>query len=718
MLEKEIAFWERQKHIKLNEVQKQAVINSEGALLLLATPGSGKTTTMIMKIGYLIEVKGVKAEEIKAVTFSRVAAIEMKNRFKRFFPNLDSVDFSTIHSLAFKIVVEYFKKCKVTFRMIEGEQIRDKRDILRDIFKNITKENITEDQMEEISTYISYIKNKLIPRDKWSEVDCSIKFAADIMESYENYKDDGDVLLIDYDDMLVYAKKALENDEDILKYYQNLYDYVLTDESQDTSLVQHYIIEKMVQKHGNLCVVADDDQAIYSWRGAEPAYLMEFKKVYPEASILYMEQNYRSSKDIVTVANSFIKWNKNRYEKNMFTENDFYKPIVIKKLSDYKRQAKYLIDAISNSEAGVAILYRNNSSSIILVNELEIAGISFYIKDDDKKFFKHWVVEDVLNFMRLAYLNRSVTVFERIYTKINGYISTRQMEQLKSINNNESVFINLLNNIQLESYQYKYIQECQDIFLKLKEMKPSSIIYTIRHRLGYEKALERICSRLGFKKEYLLGILNTLEEIAEGINTMEEFVGRLNYLESVIKTAKNNKTAKVTLSTFHSAKGLEFENVYMIDLLEGIIPATTDIEQYNKGKEKAIEEARRLFYVGMTRAKNKLELISYEKRDNEKVFESQFVTAVRKIVNPQEIANSRLKNMSLAKKKNDIMVNPNGIKNIVDLKVGNNIKHAKFGVGKIIAITNSDIEIDFYGNTKKLLLEVCINKGFLELEEM
>ena len=718
MLEKEIAFWERQKHIKLNEVQKQAVINSEGALLLLATPGSGKTTTMIMKIGYLIEVKGVKAEEIKAVTFSRVAAIEMKNRFKRFFPNLDSVDFSTIHSLAFKIVVEYFKKCKVTFRMIEGEQIRDKRDILRDIFKNITKENITEDQMEEISTYISYIKNKLIPRDKWSEVDCSIKFAADIMESYENYKDDGDVLLLDYDDMLVYAKKALENDEDILKYYQNLYDYVLTDESQDTSLVQHYIIEKMVQKHGNLCVVADDDQAIYSWRGAEPAYLMEFKKVYPEASILYMEQNYRSSKDIVTVANSFIKWNKNRYEKNMFTENDFYKPIVIKKLSDYKRQAKYLIDAISNSEAGVAILYRNNSSSIILVNELEIAGISFYIKDDDKKFFKHWVVEDVLNFMRLAYLNRSVTVFERIYTKINGYISTRQMEQLKSINNNESVFINLLNNIQLESYQYKYIQECQDIFLKLKEMKPSIIIYTIRHRLGYEKALERICSRLGFKKEYLLGILNTLEEIAEGINTMEEFVGRLNYLESVIKTAKNNRTAKVTLSTFHSAKGLEFENVYMIDLLEGIIPATTDIEQYKKGKEKAIEEARRLFYVGMTRAKNKLELISYEKRDNEKVFESQFVTAVRKIVNPQEIANSRLKNMSLAKKKNDIVVNPNGIKNIADLKVGNNIKHAKFGVGKIIAITNSDIEIDFYGNTKKLLLEVCINKGFLELEEM
>lgn len=715
MLNKESAFWQSTENIKLNEVQQQAVVTTEGALLLLAAPGAGKTTTMIMKIGYLITVKGVTADKIKAVTFSRAAAWEMKKRFKSFFPKLDAVDFSTIHSLAFEIARNYFRKNKIKYQLIEGSQNQDKRHILREIFKTLVKENITEDQMEELLTYISYIKNKLIYKNNWSEVECSIKQAHKIMEKYEEFKNNSDVLLLDYDDLLIYANKALDDDSELLKYYQNLYDYVLTDESQDTSLVQHYIIEKMVQKHGNLCVVADDDQAIYSWRGAEPAYLIEFKKVYPTAKILYMEQNYRSSKDIVSVANSFIKRNKNRYEKNMFTENDFYKPIAIKKLSDYKRQAKYLIDAISNSEANVAILYRNNSSSIILVNELEIAGISFYIKDDDKKFFKHWVVEDVLNFMRLAYLNRSVTVFERIYTKINGYISTRQMEQLKSINNNESVFINLLNNIQLESYQYKYIQECQDIFLKLKEMKPSSIIYTIRHRLGYEKALERICSRLGFKKEYLLGILNTLEEIAEGIDTMEEFVGRLNYLESVIKTAKNNRAANVTLSTFHSAKGLEFENVYMIDLLEGIIPATTDIEQYNKGKEKDIEEARRLFYVGMTRAKKKLELISYEKRDNEKVVESQFVTAVRKIVNPQEFAEIKLKNMSLAQKKDDITVNPNGVKNIAALKVGNNIKHAKFGLGKIVAITNSDIEIDFYGTTKKLLLEVCLNKGFLEL---
>ena len=714
MLNKESAFWQSTATIKLNEVQRQAVAMTEGALLLLASPGSGKTTTMIMKIGYLIEVKGLKSEQIKAVTFSRAAAFEMKKRFESFFPKLDYADFSTIHSLAFEIVREYFRKNKIKYQLIEGSQNQDKRNILRDIFKNFVKENITEDQMEELLTYISYIKNKLISTDNWSEVECSIKQAHKIMEKYEAFKNNSDVLLLDYDDMLIYAHKALDEDCELLRYYQNLYNYVLTDESQDTSLVQHYIIEKIVKKHGNLCVVADDDQSIYSWRGAEPSYLIEFKKVYPEASILYMEQNYRSSKDIVSVANDFIKRNKNRYEKNMFTENDFYKPISVKKLTNYKSQAKYLINEIADKGDDIAILYRNNSSSIILANELDRAGVSFYIKDDDKKFFNHWVVEDVLNFMRLAYLNRSVSVFERIYTKINGYISNRQMEQLKTINNNESVFINLLNNIQLESYQYKYIQECQDIFVSMKEMKPSSIIYTIRHRLGYEKALDRICSRLGFRKEYLIGILNTLEEIAEGINSMEEFVGRLNYLESVIKTAKNNRSANVTLSTFHSAKGLEFENVYMIDLLEGIIPATNDIEQYNKGKDEYIEEATRLFYVGMTRAKKHLELISYEKRDNEKVFESQFVTAVSKIVNPQEFTNSSLKNISLAKK-NDIMVNPNGIKNIADLKVGNNIKHAKFGVGKIVDITDSDIEIDFCGTTKKLLLEVCLSKGFLEL---
>lgn len=197
--------------------------------------------------------------------------------------------------------------------------------------------------------------------------------------------------------MLIIANQVLENNQDILSRYQQRYDYVLTDESQDTSLVQHYIIEKLVNKHQNLCVVADEDQSIYSWRGAEPEYLLDFKQIYPNAKILMMVQNYRSTKDIVEVANKFIQQNKKRYNKNMFTNNPPHKPIKIKTLQDYKLQSNYLIKQISKMDnlQDVAILYRNNSSAILLLDAFEKANIPFYMKDVDNRFFHHWVVEDI-----------------------------------------------------------------------------------------------------------------------------------------------------------------------------------------------------------------------------------------------------------------------------------------------------------------------------------
>lgn len=712
---KEDIFWGKQKErgVVLNEVQRQAVRNTDGALLLLASPGSGKTTTIIMKIGYLLEVKGIHPARIKAVTFSRAAALEMKERFKRFFPTLPLVDFSTIHSLAFEVVREYFRKNKLTYQLIEGSQNQDKRHILREIFKTITKENITEDQMDELITYISFIKNKLISPDKWPEVACNVPQAAQILRKYEEFKSASSKLLLDYDDMLIYANEAFRQDRELLGRYQELYDYVLTDESQDTSLVQHYIIEKLVCIHERLCVVADDDQSIYSWRGAEPSYLLNFKKVYPNAALLFMEENYRSSKEIVNTANAFIKRNKYRYNKNMFTHNPSNKPISIQRLADYKAQAKYLIEEIKKLDYSykTAVLYRNNSSSIILINELDRAGITFYIKDEDKRFFSHWVVEDILNFMRLTYTDKRTDIFEKIFTKVNGYITKQQMEAVQEINNNESVFDNLLRYAQLQDYQLKPIEECKKTIQFMKGMAPLTAIYTIRRKLGYEKALERMCERLGFSKEYLLGILNTLEEIAAGLSSMEEFAGRLKYLETVIKSSRNNQDSAVTLSTFHSAKGMEFDRVYMIDLLDGIIPSLADLEQKQAGKPEALEEAVRLFYVGMTRAKTHLELITYDKRDHEKVSESEFVAAVRKIISPPAVIP---KPMKPTKKVSSVSYNLNAIKSRNQLKVGSVVNHQLFGRGKIVTIASSSMDIEFNGTIKKLSIEFCLAKGLLE----
>lgn len=755
------SFFIRKQHelgVTLNEVQQKAVLQTEGPLLLLASPGSGKTTTIIMRIGHLIEAKGVDPSRIKAVTFSRASANDMRERFKRFFPDLPPVNFSTIHSLAFEVMRIYLHKKGIQFQIIEGdveteEQEQEeavpesehlplhKKIILRRLFKSIVGENITDDHMDELSTYISYIKNKMIPEEQWAAVKTDVKQAERILREYETFKRSGHPkLLVDYDDMLTIANEALEREQGLLRSYQRRYDYVLTDESQDTSIVQHAIIEKLVKGHGNLCVVADDDQSIYSWRGAEPSYLLQFKKVYPKAVTLFMEQNYRSTKNIVSVSNQFIKRNKDRYDKNMFTRNAVGKPVQIRSFADYLYQAKYLVKEIQKFEnlTEVAVLYRNNSSSIALMNEFDRAGIPFYMKDIDNRFFSHWVVEDVLNFMRMTFTDRRPDLLEKIYMKFNGYITKHQMTAVKEIHRNESVFDTLLNDIQLNDYQVKPLKASKETFQQMSGMPPRPAIRVIRERLGYEKALEKMCERLGFRKEYLIGILNTLEEIADTLHTMEEFASRLKYLESVLKSAKSRKGHNaVTFSTFHSAKGLEFERVYMIDLVDGIIPSSEDLKSGSPERGSALmEEATRLFYVGMTRAKSHLELILYKQRDEEKKAASRFVMDVMTILNPPKPEPSQQSSASARKpaaashrsgkgtaagqvveRRNAAVqtpFNPNAISNKQELAAGHVVHHRVFGRGTILRLNQERVHIRFEDTEKALSIATCLEQGLLE----
>ncbi|RUT48755.1 ATP-dependent helicase [Paenibacillus anaericanus] len=731
--------------VDLNEIQQRAVLQTEGPVLLLASPGSGKTTTIIMRIGYLMEEKGVNASRIKAVTFSRASANDMKERFKHFFPDLPPVDFSTIHSLAFEVVREHFWKTRTPYQIIDGnveidEQEMDiedhnlplhKKIILRDLFKSIKGENITDDQMDELTTYISFIKNKMVPEDQWSLVTCDVPEAARILREYETFKKSGhSKLLLDFDDMLTIGNDVLGRDRELLRKYQQRYDYVMTDESQDTSMVQHEMIEKLAQGHGNLCVVADDDQSIYSWRGAEPSYLLNFKQVYPNGVILFMEQNYRSTKNIVDVSNQFIKKNKNRYMKNMFTQNAEYKPVSIVKFDHYETQSKYLVEEIRKLEdlSEVAVLFRNNSSSINLMNQFDRAGIPFYMRDSDNRFFSHWVVEDILNFMRMTFTDKRTDILEKIHTKLNGYITKVQMSILKDIDNNESVFDNLLNYVPLQDYQIKQIEQCKETFQQLQGTPPLVVIRTIRTKLGYEKALEKMCERLGFRKEYLIGILNTLEEIADTLESMEEFAKRLQHLERALKNSKAKKGQNaVTFSTFHSAKGLEFKRVYMIDLINGIIPSSEDLKRGSRDRNtELMEEAARLFYVGMTRAKSELELLLYGARDGEKVTESTFVSEVRAILDPPKLVQKSTVTPQQGSSSSSIhspvrSYNPRAIRSRSQLAQGLQVKHQVFGAGRVMDMGSDIIEIQFTSVTKRLSLQACLDVGLLEpipLEEL
>lgn len=725
---------QREIGVTLNKTQKQAILHTEGELLLLASPGSGKTTTIIMRMGYLIEERGVHPSRIKAVTFSRASASDMKERFKRFFPQLPSADFSTIHSLAFEIVRLYFHKRQIAYQLIEGELEAGEQEeydplhpplhkkiILRNLFKTVTGENMTDDQMDELTTYISYVKNKMIPAANWPRVKCDVPRAEEVLRAYETFKKSGAAkLLVDYDDMLTLANEALENESGLRNKYQQRYDYILTDESQDTSLVQHAIIEKLVHKCKNLCVVADDDQSIYTWRAAEPNYLLNFKQVYPQAAVLMMEQNYRSAKDIVNIANRFIKRNKNRYDKNMFTENPSSQQIFVKSLGTYKQQAKYLVQQISAVENlhEVAVLYRNNSSSITLMNEFERAGIPFYMKDTDNRFFSHWVVEDVLNFMRMTYNDKRPDILEKIYSKLNGYITRQQMSQLLNIHNKESVFDNLIQYVELQDYQVKQLQECKQVFQQLQGSDPLSAIRTIRTKLGYEKALDKMCERLGFRKDYLAGILNTLEEIADTLATMEDFAKRLKHLENAMRTSKFHKnTNAVTFSTLHSSKGLEFQRVYMIDLIDGIIPSKEDAKSSADGDSNAMEEAVRLFYVGMTRAAVHLELLSYKERDGVQVKESSFCQDVRRLMQPPRNAGegAGARSGKTAAGSKPTCSDPDALTSLSQLEVGVTVKHRVFGQGEVLCIAGDLIELRFPIGVKKLSVAACLEMGLLSL---
>ena len=704
-------FFERKQQelgVQLNKIQKKAVERTEGPLLLLACPGSGKTTTMIMRIGYLIEEKKVAPQRIKAITFSKASARDMLERYKRFFPQLAPIDFSTIHSLAFQITRDYFSGSR--YVMIEGSETNGlhKKRLLREMYQTENGEPITEDQLDELTSFISFVKNKMLPREQWAKLKAPFDGAVEILKTYEAFKENYDVRLVDYDDMLTLAYAALEENTELLAKYQQRWDYVMTDESQDTSLIQHAIVEKLVAQHKNLCVVADDDQSIYTWRAAEPTYLLKFKDVYPDAYVMKMERNYRSSKNIVSTSNLFIKTNKKRHDKNMFTKQEEGGPIILKRLASEDAQLDYLMKELKQlADFGdVAILYRNNSSSTLLMSELDRLGIPFYMKDADNRFFSHWIVEDMLNFMRFSLKPERVDIYAKIASKTNAYWSGSQLKFISRMKPGKTHALDeITRNITLKDYQIKILAEQKKWFEALKGMKPLKVIRTIRSDLGYDQMLSSRAEKFGMRIQYLSQILVTLEQIAEPLSSMTEFAKRLKELEQVTQQAKAEKTDDMlTLSTFHSAKGLEFERVYMLDLVEGIIPTEEDTE-----KPDTLEEARRLFYVGMTRAKSHLELISYGS-------ESRFVDEVRDIILPEkQPSKQQPREIKKTPVKVQVPDNPNAVKNDDALFEGVKVRHRVFGAGEIIERDHERISIQFAKERKELMIDICLSYKLLEV---
>jgi len=686
-------------NINFNEKQREAITHKDGPILVLASPGSGKTTVLNGRIAHLILNHNIDPKNILAITFSKAAASDMNERFYETYGSMikGGVKFSTIHSFAYKIVREYYRKNNIKYDLIEGKScVYDKKSIFKLVNKTINNSSLNDDKMEELSNVIGYIKNRMIQPEDFKDYGFQIRNLDKIYLAYESYKKNNEYgkVLLDFDDMLIEANKILESDKTLLKICQGLYKYILVDEGQDTSLIQNKIIEKIALPQNNIFMVCDDDQSIFGFRGADAKYLLDFQSRYPTAKLIFMEENYRSTRDIVDISNKLISNNKERYPKDMFTSNKPQKPIRVIKLDSQRKQIEYVIEALKKEKdtKDIAILYRNNISSIEIAQRLYEENISFYMKDYHKGFFNHWALYDILNFVRFSFDDTNISLLEAIYIKFDSYISKKELEYARNHIDGRSVFDILTDYPQIKDFKKKRLSRFKNDFRFLKTLKPERAIKFIMDDLNYEKRLQEYCEVIGSSFENIKIILEILLQLSKDTTTMQEYVDKLNNLKRVMHEARTNKNDNLlTLSTIHSSKGLEFKKVYMIDLIEGQIPANDSIKLSELGDQSGLEEERRLFYVGMTRAKQHLELITIENVNDSSVVQSRFINEVQGYM-----------------KKENISYLPYDINSIV--------RHKKFGLGLVKNMHDLMITIDFEERgVKDLAIEMCIKKNLLEV---
>ncbi|HCX65482.1 MAG TPA: ATP-dependent helicase, partial [Eubacteriaceae bacterium] len=477
----------------------------------------------------------------------------------------------------------------------------------------------------------SYYKNNRISghRDqkKWKS---TIKNFEKIFQDYEEAKKK--LRVIDFDDMLTNAYETIKNEYEISKTIRNRYGYVNVDESQDTSMLQHEMIRQLVRGHNNLFMVGDEDQSIYAFRAAYPKALLDFPKTYPKSQVLLMEKNYRSTKHIVTHSNRFIRQNKDRYEKEMFTDREKgtrIKSVVVREKNDqYLHVAKQLLQKSDNETC--AVLYRNNLSGVAMAHCLKTANIPYYIKEEKSNFFHHWVIKDILYFMEFSMDLKNRSIFRKIYFKMNAYISKEMIAYVEKTDPKQNIFDCLLDNPKLFSYQKQKIREKKRQFEKMTAMPANKMIKYIVETIGYGDFLDAQGKNDKQELDPLRQRLNILQWVTDKAKTITEYKEQLASLQADMKQAKDREwPGIVSLMTVHSSKGLEYDRVYIVDLMEGIFPNSQNSDEM-KESEGAMEEEIRLFYVAATRAKDSLELIGAKEMDRKKVETSRFVEAYMK----------------------------------------------------------------------------------------
>lgn len=675
--------------IKLNNQQWEAVQAVEGPTLLLAVPGSGKTTVLVARIGYMIYCCGVAPENIMTITYTRSAALDMKKRFAEIFGErmAAGLDFRTINSLCLD-VIRYCAKGKKVYDIASDSKIAH---ILTEIYQKSEKEYPTEADLQAVKLRIAYIKNMMLSKDEIQAI--SEKEPFDLAVIYDEYNR---VLKnnrqMDFDDQMVYALNLLNRFPEVLNHYQSRYPYFCVDEAQDTSKIQHRIIELLSAGTDNLFMVGDEDQSIYGFRAAYPKALLSFEKNHKNAGVLLMEENFRSAANIVSSADGFIRYNKLRHKKDLRATRPAGSEIKTVSMKGRRAQYTYLAKVAEDCEKETAVLYRNNESVIPLVDILERRGIDYRIKGGDFSFFSNRIIKDITDVIRLSSKPQDEETFMKVYYKINTYLRKNDAQCACAESRRRNIPI-------------------IDAAIEFCDLKPRTIgsLRSIRTHLtniasdNGEKAVNRVVRFMGYGDYMERNNLDSskvaiMKAIGANTDSPEELLQRLSYLQDILTDRENDNKCPFILSTIHLSKGLEYETVYMMDAVDGIFPESIphDIAGLPEEELNDYEEERRIFYVGVTRAKDNL--IIFEFGDGS-TFTDQLLNRKKKqeAVPKKKQPELKIFNNSYSK---PLLSDEKVISFLVKLGEGITVDHKKFGKGTIISADRERITIDFDGKRK------------------
>lgn len=600
---------------ELNDKQYEAVVNHEGPSLVIAGAGSGKTKVLTHKIAYLIQEIGVKPWNILSITFTNKAANEMKERVEKLVGEVSKdMWIGTFHSICVRILRRYIDRIGFDNSFI----IFDTSD-QKTMIKNCLKDLNIDDKMftdRSVQFEISNAKNEMLEPETYlarANGDFRKEKIASIYTMYQKRLKENNA--IDFDDIINFTIKILTENPDILEYYSEKFKYILVDEYQDTNKAQFMLVSLFASRYGNITVVGDNDQGIYSFRGADISNILNFERDFPGTKIIKLEQNYRCTKSILNTANSVIKNNEVKYDKKLWTQNETGNLPKVYKSEDEYDEARYIVEQINHLKtqeyykySDFAILYRMNTQSRAIEEILVREDIPYKIIGG-LKFYERKEIKDIIAYLRLIYNPNDNLSLIRIINEPKRGIGKTSLEQVQKLaeQNSKSMYEIIKN---AETYglnrvfanSREFIQVIEELRQLQKELDISELIKETLNKTGYTKALELENSveaenRIENLEEFLTVAIEFEEQSAD--NTLSEFLESITLSSDVDNLEENQDT--VTLMTLHSAKGLEFPVVFLIGMEEGIFPGYKSI-----GEPKELEEERRLCYVGITRAKNYL----------------------------------------------------------------------------------------------------------------